>query len=178
MELTIEQYIATSNPKAAKEFVVKYGLPPAKSWSDLLKKMQFILKKNKDTAFSDLASIDTPYKHLITDIVSAEKEKEFADKFLVKEKELWDKLQNEVNKKNEVIQKVVEKEEKKPKHLIDIGEFADYFKMSNADGGTDTKKEVVITPTTAPHKNYTGAIIASVALLSVAAIVTAIIVKK
>ena len=183
MELTIEQYVATSNPKAAKEFVVKYNLPPAKSWSDLLKKMEFILKKHKDKAFADLASIDTPYKHLVTDVVSAEKEKEFAEKFELKEKELWKKLQDEVKIKNEVIKKVVEDKEeeekpksKVPKHLIDINEFADYFKMSNADGGTDKKDAPVSTPAPAPEKKD-NRLLACVTVLSVAAIVTAIIIK-
>ena len=192
MELSIEQYVATSNPVEAKKFVVKYGLPPAKSWSDLLKKMQFILNKHKDTAFTDLATIDTPYKHLVTDVVGSEKEKEFQDKYLAKEKEIYDKLKEEVEKKNEIIKKAVEENKEEvvtlevkpktkevPKHLIDFDTFANYFKMSNADGAADTKKEVIVS-TPAPvteKKDYTKAIIASVAIASIAFIAGAIIMK-
>jgi len=200
VELTIEHYVATSNPEAAKKFVVKYNLPPAKNWSDLIKKMQFILKKHKDKAFTDLAAIDTPYKHLVTDVVSSEKEKEFADKYIAREKEIWTKLQDEIEKKKAEVKQAVkedkeegievddDEEEEKPKkqvkkserNLIDFESFSDYFKSSNADGGTDSSTKNSSAPVTLPvseKKDYTKTVLASVAMLSVAFIATALIVK-
>jgi hypothetical protein len=67
MELSIEQYIATNNPLAANNFVVKHGLKRPKNHLELVKKINYILKNKGKDAFVELSEIDTPYKRLVSD---------------------------------------------------------------------------------------------------------------
>lgn len=65
MKLSIEHYIATNNPKQVNELLAKYKIPKSKDWSDMIRKLQYVMKKHKDTIVDDLKLIDTPYKSLI-----------------------------------------------------------------------------------------------------------------
>lgn len=65
MKLSIEQYIITNNPKAVHALIAKYGLPKAKNWADLERKLRFLMENKKETIVDDLRNIDTDYKALI-----------------------------------------------------------------------------------------------------------------
>jgi hypothetical protein len=65
MKVTIEHYVATNNPIQAQAVLDKYGVPKAKSMSDLVKKVHYVVLKHKDFAITDLSKIDTPYRRLI-----------------------------------------------------------------------------------------------------------------
>jgi hypothetical protein len=67
MTIDFAHYIATNNPKAANDFVVKNGLARPKDIPELLHKMQYIMQNKKGDAFVELAQIDTPYKRLLQD---------------------------------------------------------------------------------------------------------------
>lgn len=72
MRISIEQYVAVENPKAASQFLTKYGVPQATSLKDLADKMEVITYKYRELALADLANIDTPYRRLIMDSVNTE----------------------------------------------------------------------------------------------------------
>lgn len=72
MRISIEQYVAVENPKAAGQFLTKYGVPPANSLKDLADKMEVVTYKYRELALADLATIDTPYRRLIMDSVNTE----------------------------------------------------------------------------------------------------------
>lgn len=72
MRISIEQYVAVENPKAASQFLTKYGVPPANSLKDLADKMEVITYKYRELALQDLATIDTPYRRLIMDSINTE----------------------------------------------------------------------------------------------------------
>ena len=72
MRISIEQYVAVENPKAASQFLTKYGVPQATSLKDLADKMEVVTYKYRELALADLANIDTPYRRLIMDSVNTE----------------------------------------------------------------------------------------------------------
>jgi hypothetical protein len=72
MRISIEQYVAVENPRAASQMLTKYGIPPATSLKDLAEKMEVVTYKYRALAFADLAAIDTPYRRLIMDSVNTE----------------------------------------------------------------------------------------------------------
>jgi len=63
--ISIEKYVALNNPKAAKEFLSKYGFEPASSIDDLVYKVESASLHFREKALEDLANIDTPYRRLI-----------------------------------------------------------------------------------------------------------------
>lgn len=65
MKLSIEHYIATNNPDASQKLLEKYKIPKAIDMTDLIAKVHYVVRKNKDFAITDLANIDTPYRQLI-----------------------------------------------------------------------------------------------------------------
>ncbi len=67
MRISIEQYVAVANPKAASQLLVKYGVPAANDLRDLCQKLEVITYKYRDLALNDLSTIDTPYRRLILD---------------------------------------------------------------------------------------------------------------
>jgi len=64
MKVTIEHYIATNNPNEAQVILAKYGVKAA-NMSDLIRKMHHVMKKHGETAVTDFASINTPYRSLL-----------------------------------------------------------------------------------------------------------------
>lgn len=72
MIISIEQYVAAENPRAANQMLTKYGMPPATSLKDLAEKLSVVTFKYRALAFADLATIDTPYRRLIMDSVNTE----------------------------------------------------------------------------------------------------------
>lgn len=72
MRISIEQYVAVENPRAASQMLTKYGIPPATSLKDLAEKMEVVTYKYRALAFADLANIDTPYRRLILDSINTD----------------------------------------------------------------------------------------------------------
>lgn len=64
MKVTIEHYIATNNPNQAQAILAKYGLR-AKNMSDLIRKMNKVMKVKGEEAVKEFAAIDTPYKQML-----------------------------------------------------------------------------------------------------------------
>ncbi len=64
MKVTIEHYIATNNPNQAQAILAKYGLR-AKNMSDLIRKMNKVMKVKGEDAVKEFAAIDTPYKQML-----------------------------------------------------------------------------------------------------------------
>lgn len=65
MNITIEEYVAINNPKQADALIRKYGIPPSRSYRDLVAKLRALTKRKKEEAFIELAKIETPYRSLL-----------------------------------------------------------------------------------------------------------------
>lgn len=74
--LSIEKYVATSNPKDSNKLLVKYGFAPAKNLGDLVHKLESLTYRFKEKGLMDISEIDTPYKRFILDFCSDSSDKE------------------------------------------------------------------------------------------------------
>ena len=74
MKISIEQYVALNNPKAAKQFLEKFGFEPARSLEDLIHKVESATLHYRQDALEELGSIDTPYRRLILSTIEEDSE--------------------------------------------------------------------------------------------------------
>ncbi len=75
MKISIEQYVSLNNPKAAKQFLEKFGFEPARSLEDLIHKVESATLHYRQDALEELGSIDTPYRRLILSTVGEDESK-------------------------------------------------------------------------------------------------------
>jgi hypothetical protein len=72
----IDQYVAFNNPDQARKLVakygVKYGFEPAKNMKDLMRKMNFIIKKEGANALHDIAMIHPDRDLILATVVGGE----------------------------------------------------------------------------------------------------------
>jgi hypothetical protein len=72
--ISIENYIATNNPRELNSILSKMGIPKAKSVVDASNKIRYLMSKGEEDVIKEISKIDTPYRRLILSSIEQKQE--------------------------------------------------------------------------------------------------------